>query len=95
MSKIISWLKSLFTKSEVKTVSEQIVDPAVAQQTLGADGAAAVQPAVVEQPVVATDPAPAVSDLDAFAAKLKSILIFAGHDVEAVFEEAVALAKKM
>jgi adhesin/invasin len=35
------------------------------------------------------------SEIDVFAAKLKNILVFVGHDVEAVFEEAVALAKKL
>ncbi len=91
IKEFIAWLKAIFIKPvaqaadpitpEVKTVSEPIVDVAA--------------PAVVEQPVVVAEPAPAVFGVDVFAAKLKSILILAGHDVEAVYAEAVALAKKL
>lgn len=87
MKKFLRWLKNLYIiqpkqNSEVKTVSEQIVDPVVEQPAV-----------VVPTPVV--DPAPAVSEIDTILAKLKATLIFAGHDVEEVFDEAVALAKKL
>ncbi len=36
-----------------------------------------------------------LAEHESILAKLKATLIFAGHDVEAIFDEAVALAKKL
>jgi len=52
---------------------------------------AAADPAPVADPIAA----PAVSDADAILAKVKAILVTAGHDVEKVWDEVVALAKKV
>ncbi|WP_170975512.1 hypothetical protein, partial [Martelella alba] len=41
------------------------------------------------------NPTIAVTEYEKILAKVKDILIFLGHDVEAVFDEAVALAKKL
>ena len=52
----------------------------------------------MSDPVTVTVPAPIaapVSDADALLAKVKAILKTVGHDVEAVWDEAVALAKKV
>lgn len=52
----------------------------------------------MSDPVSITVPAPVaapVSDADALLAKVKAILQTVGHDVEAVWDEAVALAKKV
>ncbi|WP_230492892.1 hypothetical protein, partial [Martelella alba] len=90
-------------------VSVSLVSTTVGAATLVstlADGTTASVNTLAFVAVAATDPAPAApatetivqtveADLDAFAAKLKSVLLLAGHDVESVFAEAVALAKKL
>ncbi len=86
IKKLITWL---LTKSEVKTVSEPIIDPATSTIVNVSDPAAPAGAAATSVPAIT------VADHESILAKLKATLIFAGHDVEAVFEEAVALAKKL
>lgn len=63
MTKLIAWLKSLFTKQpEVQTVSEPIVD--VAAQT-AVDPTVAVDPAVIVQPTPAQEVKAGVQDFEA------------------------------
>lgn len=62
--------------------------PAAVSPDTSALSAAVSQAAAAPASTVAKDP-------DALLAKLKDALVFAGHDVEAVWDEALALAKKL
>lgn len=86
MMLIWQWIKSLFTKkAEVTDMADEVAVE---------DVSAELEP--VAEPVVQTVTVNAVdADLEVFAAKVKSVLALAGHDVEAVWSEVVALAKKL
>lgn len=110
MKRFFAWLNQFLNTPITRSTEmsdEQIVQsgaqaapadaaaPAIA--VIGVDGAL-TQVESLSAPIpasVAAAAAPAVSDFDAFAAKLKAALKVAEVDVEHVWEEAVALAKKL
>lgn len=79
MQKLINWLKGLFIHPKEETT--QMTDQVVEVQPV------AVTAAVVQQA--------APSDADILLAKVKEVLVKLGHNVEPVFDEVVALAKKL
>lgn len=84
-------------QSGVQAAPADAAAPAVA--VIGVDGARpkaeSLNASVPTDVAAVAAAAPAVSDFDAFAAKLKAALKVAEVDVEHVWEEAVALAKKL
>ena len=90
----------LTVKKEVTPVTDQVVEttPATtAVETTPATTAVETTPATVVTPVAAVDTGEkaVLSDVDAVLAKLKTLLIAAGHDVEEEFDDAVAYAKTL
>ncbi|WP_277963885.1 hypothetical protein [Pseudomonas sp. RIT-To-2] len=87
---ITAWFAGLFKKDTVMTDETQA---AAVVETPAADATPA---AVVVAPVaVAAEPAPvAVVATPVDTDTLKSILAALGHDLEAVWDDAIALAKK-
>lgn len=88
MNKLITWLKSLFTKETI--MSEPLVDTVVDPQPVVDEAAANVQPAA---PVVAV-----TSPLEAEKSAFAKFVAFVEHGVENLGNEAeaelVELAKK-
>jgi hypothetical protein len=79
--KAITWL---LTKEETTKMTDQVVEvPAVA--------ATVVEPTTAA--VVAEQASP--SEADILLSKVKELLVKLGHNVEPVFDEVVALAKKL
>lgn len=93
LSKLLYPVKWLLKKnSEEVRVSEPITSQ---------DAAVAATPVDQELPAEAVVATPAVEtvskddEISAFAAKLKKILIAAGHDIDIIFDDAVSIAKKI
>lgn len=82
MNPIKAAIHWLITKEETPKMTDQVVEvqPAVAEPL-------AVTAAVAQQA--------APSDADILLAKVKEVLVKLGHNVEPVFDEVVALAKKL
>ena len=81
-------LKWLLTKSEPATKETTVTDTVVETPAEPVTVTTTVEPAATTQTTTTT-----VTSNDAVLDKVKEILISIGHDVEAEFDEVVALAK--
>lgn len=89
LKSITAWFTGLFKKDTAMTDETQA---AAVVETPVADAAPA---AVVVAPVAVAEPAPvAVAATPVDTDTLKSILAALGHDLDAVWDDAIALAKK-
>ncbi|WP_429499394.1 hypothetical protein ACQUFY_20880 [Robbsia andropogonis] len=88
--KFFSWLESIFRK---KTMSDATTGAAASDSTVSAAAPAATATPAATTVDAAT--AAATASSDAVLAKVKALLVASGHDVEIVFDDLVAVAKKL